>query len=133
MDEHREHYEICLWDPKEKSQQNMEQRWFCGAHSDIGGSYKDRKLSNITLRWMQGNASAVGLALENVQIDISDCVGQLTDSYSKFMLGSYAHEFSPYYRTIGATQFGNEVIDDSVLQRRKLNNDYKPMNKGLPL
>ena len=37
-----------------------------------------------------------------------------------------------YYRPIGATKFGNEIIDGSVQQRRKEERAYEPQNNGLP-
>ena len=42
----------------------MEQRWFMGAHCDVGGGYPDRRLADLPLRWMQDKAAALGLALE---------------------------------------------------------------------
>lgn len=43
--------------------QTFRQVWFTGCHSDIGGSYADASLSNLTLRWMidQAQDPAVGL------------------------------------------------------------------------
>src|SRR5262249_39840724 len=60
-DEHRQPYAATLWDPKKKLDQVVEQRWFLGAHADVGGGYKDRQLSDITLNWMQLRAQACGL------------------------------------------------------------------------
>ena len=37
-----------------------------------------------------------------------------------------------YYRPIGATKFGDEVIDESVQRRRKEERAYEPQNNGLP-
>ena len=69
VDEHRHDYDVCPWSPAEKLQQNLEQRWFIGAHCDVGGGYPDRRLSDLPLRWMQDKASALGLALDPVAID----------------------------------------------------------------
>ena len=43
VDEHREAYARALWAPKQKPEQ-VEQRWFVGAHADVGGGYADRRL-----------------------------------------------------------------------------------------
>jgi len=40
---------------------SFDERWFRGNHSDIGGSYTEAGLSNITLRWMMDEAAACGL------------------------------------------------------------------------
>ena len=53
IDEHRQDYMATLWNPDTAPQQKLEQRWFVGAHCDVGGGYKDRRLSDITLGWMQ--------------------------------------------------------------------------------
>ena len=52
VDENREPYKVTLWTPKEKLKQTIEQRWFIGAHADVGGGYPSRALSDVTLRWM---------------------------------------------------------------------------------
>ncbi len=53
IDEHRQDYMATLWNPDTAPQQKLEQRWFVGAHCDVGGGYKDRRLSDMTLSWMQ--------------------------------------------------------------------------------
>ena len=37
-----------------------------------------------------------------------------TDSYEGFLKGAYAKINPLHYRSIGMTQFGNEIIDESV-------------------
>lgn len=64
IDEHRAPFEPTLWTYKPKPNQIVEQVWFCGAHSDIGGGYAECGLSNITLEWMLGKAAASGLLFD---------------------------------------------------------------------
>ena len=52
IDEHRQPFEPTLWAFKPKPGQTVEQTWFCGAHSDVGGGYAQPGLSDITLEWM---------------------------------------------------------------------------------
>jgi uncharacterized protein (DUF2235 family) len=132
VDEHRQDYDACLWNPDAAPQQTLEQRWFLGAHCDAGGGYEDRRLSDMTLRWIQDKASALGLALDAVQIGPKNYLGEFTDSYAEFLGGIYAHKNPRHYRAIRATRFGNETIDDSVQRRRKQDRDYEPQNDGLP-
>jgi uncharacterized protein (DUF2235 family) len=132
IDEHRQDYMATLWNPDTAPQQKLEQRWFVGAHCDVGGGYKDRRLSDITLGWMQQKASALGLALDSVQMGAKNYLGDWTDSYGKFLGGLYAKKNPRYYRPIGATKFGDEIIDASVQQRRKEERAYEPQNNGLP-
>jgi hypothetical protein len=86
----------------------------------------------MTLRWIQDKASALGLALDAVQIGPKNYLGEFTDSYAEFLGGIYARKNPRHYRAIRATRFGNETIDDSVQRRRKQDRDYEPQNDGLP-
>jgi hypothetical protein len=36
----------------EDASRDMEQRWFAGAHGDVGGMYKHHGLSDLTFKWM---------------------------------------------------------------------------------
>lgn len=47
--------------------QTFEQTWFTGCHSDVGGSYADAALANLTLRWMVEAASAPAVGLRFLQ------------------------------------------------------------------
>jgi hypothetical protein len=38
----------------------LEQIWFSGAHSDVGGGYPETGLSDVALEWMTGKAEEVG-------------------------------------------------------------------------
>ena len=132
IDEHRKDYDVCLWTPREKPQQTVEQRWFAGAHCDVGGGYPDRRLSDITLRWMQKKASALGLALTPVDVAQNGYLGQPHDSYSTFLHGIYARKHPRLYRSIGVAKFGHEVIDESVRKKRLEDSQYSPQNTGIP-
>lgn len=132
IDEHRMDYDVCLWRPKSKPQQTMEQRWFAGAHCDVGGGYADRRLSDIPLRWMQEKAGALGLELTPVDLGADNHTAPLTDSYGQFLKGLYAKRNPRHYRSIDSAEFGNEVVDDLVQKRRKEDRSYEPQNNGLP-
>lgn len=44
--------------------QVLEQRWFAGVHSNVGGGYANEGLSNIALQWLMKKAEATGLVFE---------------------------------------------------------------------
>jgi hypothetical protein len=71
IDERRCFYEDNLWGPPLQGQ-NIEQVWFAGAHSDVGGSYKrlESGLSLITLKWMMEEAQAAGLRLVKDRVNL---------------------------------------------------------------
>jgi uncharacterized protein (DUF2235 family) len=132
IDEHRQDYDVCLWNPETAPAQKLEQRWFVGAHCDVGGGYRTRQLSDMTLAWMQNKASALGLGLDAVTVAAKNYLGEHTDSYAQFLGGVYARKNPRHYRAVCATRFGKEVIDDSFAQRRKEDRNYEPQNNGLP-
>jgi uncharacterized protein (DUF2235 family) len=134
IDEHRADYDVCLWTPLQKPAQTLEQRWFAGAHSDVGGGYPGRKLSDLSLRWMQDRAAAVGLGISSpVTLGADNYKAAHTDSYAEFLGGKYAKLRPPHYRRILCTDFGNECLDPSVdLRRREATLSYRPTNERLP-
>ena len=65
IDERRRDFPPCLWDESQAVRgQTVEQVWFAGVHSDVGGWYEERGLSNVALHWMLGKAAACGLRID---------------------------------------------------------------------
>jgi uncharacterized protein (DUF2235 family) len=66
IDEKRKKFPVSLWDENNKLPgQIIEQVWFPGVHSDVGGWYEDRNLSDIAFAWIMDKASGCGLRLNN--------------------------------------------------------------------
>ena len=66
IDERRWHFRPSRWDEGDiPAGQTIEQVWFPGCHSDVGGPTADHGLSDITLRWMLRHAKAKGLKLKD--------------------------------------------------------------------
>lgn len=65
IDERRRDFLPCPWDESNVADgQTLEQVWFAGVHSDVGGWYEERGLSNVALHWMLGKAAACGLRID---------------------------------------------------------------------
>ena len=65
VDERRKKFPVSLWDEGRKlAHQTIEQVWFPGVHSDVGGWYAETGLSDIALVWMLKNAEQQGLRLK---------------------------------------------------------------------
>ena len=64
IDEHRDEFEPTLWTGATPPGCDIKQVWFAGAHSDVGGGYRDRRLADIPLLWMAEEAAAAGLRLD---------------------------------------------------------------------
>jgi uncharacterized protein (DUF2235 family) len=75
----------------------LEQSWFAGVHSNVGGGYENTGLSDIALHWMAARAAARGLALDpRWRAAIRpDEFGELRDSRTFFykLLGKSARAF----------------------------------------
>lgn len=56
IDEHREDFLPTLW-TNWTAGQTVEQVWFTGAHSNVGGGYDEHGLSDIALAWMAGQVA----------------------------------------------------------------------------
>ena len=103
VDERRKAFAPALWqvDDAHAASQTVEQVWFAGVHSNVGGGYEDCGLSDTTLWWMVGKARGAGLELDQSRLreatDDDACTGRLYDSYrSLFRLQR------PLVREIGA-------------------------------
>lgn len=132
VDEHRENYSPTLWVPKAKPNQVLEQVWFIGAHSDVGGGYPERELADIALAWVQEKATQCGLALIPDRIvapRAERALASVHDSYSDFLMGLYKKAHDRYFRLIGGTKHGSESVHDSVNQRLAGDVAYRPKNR----
>jgi len=134
VDEHREPYNVTLWTPKTKPDQQVEQCWFIGAHCDVGGGYQTRQLSDLTLAWMQEKASDCGLKLNPAgipQVNTNVATTSVSDSFREFLGGVFSMFNKRFYRTVYSTQYGGERVDDTVRSKLKLDVGYRPKNPGL--
>jgi hypothetical protein len=63
IDDDRKWFHPTIWDSYNKEYQKVEQVWFSGSHTDVGGGFRESGLSDITLEWMVQKAVAHGLKL----------------------------------------------------------------------
>jgi len=65
IDEQRPKFPVSLWDERTAApDQTIEQVWFGGVHSDVGGGYSRKGLSDIPLNWMLQKCSQAGLTID---------------------------------------------------------------------
>lgn len=145
LDEHRADFKPAKWTrpagtlaPGElrtawKSRQiEVEQRWFAGSHSDVGGGEKTDgaghspdTLSEITLAWMQAKAQGAGLAFSAAAVVAPGAELDVPNpSYRTFMFGLYKFFSKPYARELGGGI--NETIDPSVWLKWYAQDVYRP-------
>lgn len=141
LDEFRAAYKPALWTnthgEQKPSQVAIEQRWFIGAHANVGGGYGDDPLADISLAWMAQKAAAAGLHLSQPSVAEDAWETPPTASYRQFMAGFYA--LFRFIKTLGRGRFYrhfnrgvkgepavNIEIDDSVWKRWQALPDYRP-------
>ena len=67
LDEERESFSPVLWDEREeRGTRRIEQVWFAGVHSNVGGGYPRQGMSLVALDWMMTKAEAHGLRFVEV-------------------------------------------------------------------
>jgi len=122
IDEQRKDFEPSMWSHK-KANQVVEQVWFPGVHTNIGGGYKDNGIANHTLKWMLEKATALGLETDSKYLKHykPDHLGVLYQSRK----GMYRLK-RKLIRPIG--QALNDTIHPCVRDRMREDKDYKPAN-----
>lgn len=132
IDEKRIEFPATLWTSHPKPEQTIEQVWFCGVHSDVGGGYPvpdgdSQGLADITLSWMMSKASALGL---DVNPDVQKLYSLPMDP--KFALDTLHDSWNPLWgipkqRAIDAAA----AIADSVVMRCQHLHGWEPKNLEL--
>jgi len=124
VDEHRKDYAVAVWTKIKPENIAVEQKWFIGAHSNVGGIFDKHPadaLSNLPLRWMQDKVEAVGLKLRAKQeVGPQDHLAEIDDSF-KVSTSVFTDRFS---RLFGRGV--NESVHESVWRRWKERPDYRP-------
>ena len=149
IDEHREDFAPTLWDVHRSNNEkavfamprtlaSVEQRWFVGAHANVGGGYETDLLAQAPLRWIMEKAQSHGLQFRSeVEIDGDALKAPTVDSYALFGRGLYKLVSSPLYRIIGQEPEQrpdgshtnvNETVDTSVFDRWRADPEYRPKN-----
>lgn len=66
IDERRKAFRPALWTRHDAAgDQVVEQVWFSGVHSDVGGGYPDSSPADVTLLWLAGRAAKHGLGFRD--------------------------------------------------------------------
>lgn len=138
VDEARRPYSPTLWSAPEyaPAEQRVEQVWFSGAHSDVGGGFAETGLSDLALLWMAEQAETCGLAFSP---------DALTPGQPPRDVGMpmpiHPDPFGPLHNTpkglfrliprsprtgIGTTVRGRESIAASAVIRTEADTTYRP-------
>ena len=133
IDDERKTFHPIIWNPEIKDYQKMEQVWFAGVHTDVGGGYEEQKLSDISLEWMIGKAQPCGLRIytkNNVKFD-SDVNGTMHDPFHGAMPWRRL-ERSWDSKAYGKPKVHNSVVNRSLNNQNKANSKYDPWIFKIP-
>jgi uncharacterized protein (DUF2235 family) len=156
IDEQREPYCVTLWTEAKPTTKDVEQRWFPGAHADVGGGYDDDLLPDAPLAWLAEKAAAKGLCFVNdrnvadaagvvkpyitqrpaaFDLDGREYLSPVHDSYSEFMKGTYKILRSlpgaggRAYRRMLVLQDGiAQSVDVTATKKLDADPNYRPPN-----
>lgn len=153
IDEHRGTFKATMWErPFNEAGEDcpkVQQVWFAGAHSDVGGGYSDHgELGQITLYWMIRRLLALGVRFDRAKLKElareirKDLIpaSEVHDSWN--FRYQWLDRFRPHYRPIagesvkgserGTPQLEYEPIEEfvhsSALERCLAKADYRPRN-----
>jgi uncharacterized protein (DUF2235 family) len=143
VDEHRKAFRPTLWTNQNATNatprpiEQTEQRWFVGAHANVGGGCFDDPLAQLPFKWLGTKAALLGLTFNSAsQPEPNAAIAPISDSYAEFLYGWYRPLtlWRRYYRPInvpppeegeGVTTI-NETIDSSVFARWRVDPTYRP-------
>lgn len=114
--------------------QTLEQRWFAGVHSNVGGGYVDDGLANVAFQWILKGATDQGLAVD----------ATFSRIYRPFPQDRLYKSGSLLYRILDKLRSGRGVrpltgrpatanlsLDPSVIVRIQVD-PWEPKNNGKP-
>jgi hypothetical protein len=141
IDERRKPFAPSLWEQPVSDLQKtwLEQAWFAGVHSNVGGGYPDAGLSDQAFRWMVGRVKArCGLEFNEAYVDRVTrplATGRLYDSMSEFYraLGEFERAIDDTAianaaRGVNTWEYVHESVQRRVDQAQTLGERYAPPN-----
>jgi uncharacterized protein (DUF2235 family) len=142
IDENRKDYEAALW-TRWRSHQHVEQRWFPGAHSNVGGGYEDDLLFAMPLAWMAEKAcnagltflvDAHGLAVPGLPPDFrlrgDEFLAPVRDSFRDFLMGIYRVFVRRWFRPM-LVEGAKEIVDECARRKWSADGSYRPKNLAM--
>ena len=120
IDEKRSKFMPNLWDESNVHEhQVIEQVWFPGVHSDVGGGYAEQGLSDIALIWMLDKAQGCGLKLRK------DWRKHLSPDPGSTIHKSYNWKWWLLGKKVRRIPEGG-LVHQSVVDRKEKDGSYRP-------
>lgn len=87
LDEQRSAFAPELWKVPNGAKTQLNETWFSGVHSNVGGGYRDAGLSAIAMFWVLKEANKAGLAIDlkkALDYTVENSAGLIRNSYREF-------------------------------------------------
>ena len=135
IDERRKPFRPTVWKQQpDATGQTLEQVWFAGVHSDVGGGYPEPELAEIALLWMVERARAAGLEFKPDQFVVRGGVldeerRRLGKDLAPDALGTIHESYRGVYRLAGPHRRSldepdRSAVASSALRRSRESSDY---------
>ncbi|MBS1556502.1 MAG: DUF2235 domain-containing protein [Bacteroidetes bacterium] len=126
IDEQRANFKPTLWQKSanlthRNFEQVLEQKWFAGVHSNVGGGYPDEGLADIALQWIMEKAARTGLAFDEQRAR-----GDVKPNPKGTLYNSRKGIFALTPGELRTISDGR--VHDTVYERMKEVQEYKPKN-----
>jgi len=128
IDEHRRPYREYLVEPKQSRTEGLEEIWFAGVHSDVGGTFEpDHKLATIALKWIVDGAVSdlilqPGAYAKTCTVDDSFALGQIHRMGRIWILAGSRQRDIP----------SGAILHSSIKVRRGQDSNYPHQRPALP-
>jgi uncharacterized protein (DUF2235 family) len=132
IDDERNSFQPMVWDETVSPETKVEQVWFAGSHSNVGGGYGRAGLANVALDWMMRRAARHGLRFKEGARDdayaASNVHGRLYDSRDGLAV-YYRYKPRNIEVLCAGRLRGPTRIHESVLERMRYKTaNYAPGN-----
>jgi uncharacterized protein (DUF2235 family) len=124
VDERRGPFKPTLWDSQPAAGQTVQQAWFAGVHSDIGGGYPEHGLSDLALDWMLDCAAKAGAEPDPAVVAALPTKPDASQAIHTSLKGFF--RANAIDRQVGATQFGTEYFHQSLVAKWRDDKTYRP-------
>ncbi len=125
IDEQRQPFAPSIWTRPAGWAGRLEQAWFAGVHTNVGGGYDPDGLANEALQWMVEKAEGVGLEFDRPFVaKYRPCFNStLRDS-----MRPWYQVMGDFVRPIGAHLADGEMVHQSAIDRWQYFAEYRPKN-----
>lgn len=114
IDERRKPFAPDIWTRPAGWTGQLEQAWFAGVHSNIGGGYTPDGLANEALHWLAAKARTLGLEIDVTYFKFFE--PHFNSVLQNSMTAMY-RLMGPYARPIGQHLADGEAVHQSALDR----------------